>query len=180
MRRHLLYIFLFFCTSLHATQILIPMDNTQKNHLKAYGITYWVLESEVEIYWLLNYRGGSFMTKHIPQIEEELIIRGVSYEVIADAMSTAILSEIADPEVNMDALKMEKAPNITKIAQVEKEKRKRVKMSLTLSPKLSPTLSPSASQNARSREVHTVPARVGVGFRLKPRLRLSLRCVVRL
>lgn len=96
----------------NATQLLIPMDHVQKNHLKAYGIAYWVLQNDVEISWLLNYRGGSFMVKHIKAIEEELIIRGVSFEVIANVKSTAILQEISDPEVNMDVVTLEKAPKI--------------------------------------------------------------------
>jgi hypothetical protein len=95
-----------------STQILIPMDNIQSNHLKAYGITYWVLTKDVEVYWLLNYRGGSFMMKNHPEIENELIVRGVRYEIIPDAKSTAILAEIANPEINMDAVKLEKAPKI--------------------------------------------------------------------
>jgi hypothetical protein len=95
-----------------ATYLLIPMDNTQKNHIKAYGVAYWVLQNNVEIDWLLNYRGGSFMIKHIKKIEEELIIRGVSFEVIANVKSTAILTEISDPEVNMDVVKLEKQPKI--------------------------------------------------------------------
>lgn len=109
-------IFLLFLTLLSfkvsATYLLIPMDNTQKNHIKAYGVAYWVLQNNVEIDWLLNYRGGSFMIKHIKKIEEELIIRGVSFEVIANVKSTAILSEISDPEVNMDVVKLEKQPKI--------------------------------------------------------------------
>lgn len=88
------------------------MDHTQKNHLKAYGIAYWLLENNLEIDWLLNYRGGSFLVKHIKTIEEELIIRGVSFEVIADAKATAIFQEISSPEINMDVVKLEKAPKI--------------------------------------------------------------------
>jgi hypothetical protein len=95
-----------------AAYILIPMDDTQKNHLKAYGIAYWVLTYDKEIYWLLNYRGGSYMFEHNKIFEDECIIRGVSYEVIADVQSTAILQEIADPQVNMDAIKLHKAPKI--------------------------------------------------------------------
>lgn len=95
-----------------ATYLLIPMDDTQKNHLKAYGIAYWMLENNLEIDWLLNYRGGSFMMKYLKPVEEELIIRGVSFEIIADAKSTAILQQIADPEVNMDVVKLEKAPKV--------------------------------------------------------------------
>ena len=77
------------------------MDEVQKNHLKAYGIAYWVLKHDVEVDWLLNYRGGSFLTGYSREIESECVIRGVSHEVIADAQAAAILQEIADPQVNM-------------------------------------------------------------------------------
>ena len=106
------FLFVAMSSQLMAAYLLIPMDDSQKNHLKAYGIAYWVLQAEVEIDWLLNYRGGSFMCKYAKQIETELTIRGVSYEIIADAQSTAILQEIADPEVNMDIAKLEKIPKI--------------------------------------------------------------------
>jgi len=88
------------------------MDKDQKNHLKAYGIAYWVLKKDVEVYWLLNYRGGSFMFANNKVFTDELTIRGVSYEVIADARSTSILNEIANPEVNQDAIKLEKPPKV--------------------------------------------------------------------
>lgn len=88
------------------------MDEEQTNHLKAYGITFWVLKNDSEADWLLNYRGGSFLMKYSPLIENECKIRGVAYEVIADAKVTSILSEIADPSVNMDIVKLEKAPKI--------------------------------------------------------------------
>lgn len=93
-------------------QILIPMDETQRNHLKAYGIAYWVLKQDFEIYWLLNYRGGSFLLPGNKAIVNECNIRGVSYESISDAQANSILAEIAQPEVNMDAMKLEKAPKI--------------------------------------------------------------------
>jgi hypothetical protein len=88
------------------------MDEEQKNHLKAYGITYWVLKNGLEADWLLNYRGGSFMMKYSQSIENECKIRGVSFEVIADAKVTSILNIITDPQVNMDIVKLEKAPKI--------------------------------------------------------------------
>jgi hypothetical protein len=95
-----------------ASSILIPMDETQKNHLKAYGITYWVLKNGLTAQWLLNYKGGSFLLPYSSDIEKELNIRGISYEVIADAKVNAILDEIASPEANMDAVKLEKCPKI--------------------------------------------------------------------
>ncbi|MEO5585177.1 MAG: asparagine synthetase B [Flavobacteriales bacterium] len=95
-----------------AAKILIPMDKSQKDHLKAYGIVYWALQRDVTVDWLLNYRSGSFMLDRIPAIEQECTIRGVSFNVIADAQATAILAEIADPEANMEMVKLEKAPKI--------------------------------------------------------------------
>lgn len=95
-----------------AASILIPMDDTQQNHLKAYGIAYWTLERQLQVQWLLNYRGGSFLIQFASEVEKECLIRGVSYEVITDGQSNQILAEIALPEVNMDAVKLEKAPKI--------------------------------------------------------------------
>lgn len=56
--------------------IFIPMDEKQTNHLKAYGIAYWVLKGDKEVDWLLNYRGGAFMCKYHPNIQNELVVRG--------------------------------------------------------------------------------------------------------
>ena len=95
-----------------ATYLLVPMDETQRNHLKAYGIAYYALQRDVEVTWLLNYRGGAFMMKYADAIEREARLRGVSVEAIADGQSTAILSEIADASVNMDAVRLQKAPKI--------------------------------------------------------------------
>ena len=99
-------------TQIFASGILIPMDETQTDHLKAYGIAYWTLQNGVDVKWLLNYRGGSFLTEYNSNIENECLIRGVSYEVIADAKISSIISYIARPDVNMDIVKLEKAPKI--------------------------------------------------------------------
>ena len=107
----LLFISIFSKTALSAF-LLIPMDDKQKNQLKAYGIAYWTLQNHVEVKWLLNYRGGSFMCRYIKDIETECVVRGVSYEIIADVQSTKILNYIARPEVNMDAVKLVKAPKV--------------------------------------------------------------------
>ena len=90
-------ILFFQLLSAQAVYILIPMDDSQKNHLKAYGIAYWVLKKDVEVSWLLNYRGGSFMFQYIKALEDECTIRGVSCQIIADAQAAAILQEISDP-----------------------------------------------------------------------------------
>ena len=88
------------------------MDEGQKNHLKAYGIAYYTLQNDIKVDWLLNYRGGSFLIKHYTEIENECSIRGVSYEIIADVQSTQILTSIANPEVNQDVVRLEKAPKV--------------------------------------------------------------------
>lgn len=95
-----------------AAYILLPMDLEQRNHLKAYGVTYWVLEHDIEAWWLLNYRGGSFAFPHTTVFEKECLTRGVSFEVIPDGAFDNILGEIGQPEVNMEAMKLEKPPKI--------------------------------------------------------------------
>lgn len=98
---------------LDASYLLIPMEHDkQANHLKAYGVTYWVINQGVEAYWLLNYRGGSFAFPYAKVIENELKVRGVTFQVISDAQWISIRSEIANPEVNQEAVKLEKAPKI--------------------------------------------------------------------
>lgn len=111
-RSFLVFTFVLSGLSANAAYILIPMDDTQRDHLKAYGVAYWVLEQDVEMSWLLNYRGGSFMCVHHDLIENELVIRGVSYQVIADVQASAILQEIAQPEVNMDEVRLHIPPKI--------------------------------------------------------------------
>ena len=113
MKHLLLSLFLVLSFQIHASYILIPMDaESQKNHLKAYGITYWTLNKQENVKWLLNYRGGSFLLPYIDTIEKECLIRGVSYELISDAETEAILQEISSPNKNMEAVILEKAPKI--------------------------------------------------------------------
>jgi hypothetical protein len=103
---------LFIAFKGFSASILIKMDEQQKNHLKAYGIAFWTLKKGLEVDWLLNYYGGSFLINYNQEIENELKIRGVSYGVIPDTKVTAILTEISNPEVNMDIVKLEKVPKI--------------------------------------------------------------------
>lgn len=111
-RNFIIFLFFFCLNTLQAAYILLPMDEAQKNHLKAYGIAYWTLKHNVEVDWLLNYRGGSFMFQYAKPMEDECAIRGVSFEVIADAQAAVILQDIADPQVNMENIKLHKAPRI--------------------------------------------------------------------
>lgn len=84
----------------------------QKNHLKAYGLTYWTLEKGIKVKWLLNYRGGSFLLPFNDNLKKECIIRGVSYEILSEESTSSILSEIDSASSNMDAVILEKAPKI--------------------------------------------------------------------
>ncbi|KGO94036.1 hypothetical protein [Flavobacterium enshiense] len=109
-----LYIILFLVSlSAKASFVLLPMDpETQQNHLKAYGITYWALEKQYKVSWLLNYRGGSFLLPDAPEIRKECQIRGVSFEVLSDGVANGILEEISSPSQNMETVVLEKAPKI--------------------------------------------------------------------
>lgn len=98
--------------SLNGAKLLLPMDDLQKEHLKAYGITYWLLAQGGEGEWLLNYRGGSFLFEHTKELEKECLIRGVSYEIVPNAHANAIYATIANPEVNMEVVKLLKAPKV--------------------------------------------------------------------
>jgi hypothetical protein len=108
----LVFLLFFLIRGVQAAYVLLPMDETQKNHLKSYGIAYWILKQEVEVDWLLNYRGGSFMAPYSKIIENECVVRGVTFEILADVQAAAILQEIADPQVNMENIKLHKAPKI--------------------------------------------------------------------
>jgi hypothetical protein len=98
--------------NLRAMSILVPMDEAQKDHLKAYGITYWILQKDLEAEWLLNYRGGSFLLPYSSDIEKECAIRGITFEKISDSKVFDIHAQIAQPEVNMETVKLQKAPKI--------------------------------------------------------------------
>ncbi|WP_420917751.1 asparagine synthetase B [Robiginitalea aestuariiviva] len=108
-----LFIFLLAFGSVRASVLLIPMDaESQENHLKAYGITFWVLSQQQKVQWLLNYRGGSFLLPDGELIRNECRIRGVSFEILPDASAQQILDEISSPARNQEAVILEKAPRI--------------------------------------------------------------------
>ena len=106
-------LFFLMTTSSFASYLLIPMDDSsQKNHLKAYGITFQSLEQGRKVQWLLNYRGGSFLLEDREAFRRECTIRGVSFEIISEAEAVKILEFIASPSQNMEAVILEKAPKI--------------------------------------------------------------------
>lgn len=95
---------------LHAQQLLIPMDDGQRNHLKAYGVTYQALKAGQKAEWLLNYRGGAFLLPDVPDIRKRAALDGVSVEPVTDADVAAVRREIAGG--NMDAVVLERSPRI--------------------------------------------------------------------
>jgi hypothetical protein len=107
-----LLIFSFFILSLSASRILLPMDVVQKNHLKSYGIAFWVLNKNLQVDWILNYRGGSFSLPFSENIEKECVIRGVTYEIISESDYATIVTEVSSNEVNQDIIKLETAPKV--------------------------------------------------------------------
>ncbi len=108
----IIILFILSAFQLQASFLLIPMDDSQTNHLKAYGIAYYALQNNLDVQLLLNYRGGSFLFSNSTAIQKECNIRGVSSQILADGQAQNILTEIANPEVNMDVVKLEKAPKI--------------------------------------------------------------------
>lgn len=107
-----LIIFLLISFQVSASRLLIPMDQTQSNHLKAYGMAYWVLQQQMEAEWLLNYRGGSFLFPQSQQCQNELVVRNIYYEVLSDADVQALKAELMHPESNTDIVKLETPPKI--------------------------------------------------------------------
>ena len=99
--------------SSYASYVLIPMDaEGQREHLKAYGITYWSLSQNQKVKWLLNYRGGSFLLPDSESLRRECKIRGITFEIISDSKTEQILAEIESPSQNMEAVILEKAPKV--------------------------------------------------------------------
>ncbi len=93
-------------------KLLVPMDLKQTDHLKAYGIAFWALQRGIEIDWLLNYRGGSFMLDDISGAASECRIRGVAYEEISGANAMQVYTEVGSENNNMDVVRLEKVPRI--------------------------------------------------------------------
>jgi len=112
--KHLLVFALFISISTAAVgqQLLIPMDDSQANHLKSYGLAYWALGKGVEVNWLLNYRGGSFMVSAQAFIEAECRVRGITVEKLSESSAADIKAQILLPDVNQDIMKLEKPPKI--------------------------------------------------------------------
>ena len=94
----------------HAQRLLIPMDDGQSNHLKAYGLTYNAIKAGMQAEWLLNYRGGSFLVPDAPEMRRRAGLDGIAIEPVSDAQLGAIRREMSGG--NMESVPLEKAPKI--------------------------------------------------------------------
>jgi len=94
------------------SKLLIPMDLQQTDHLKSYGVAFWALQHNAEVDWLLNYRGGSFMTDYSDVVARECRVRGVSFETLGVNAASAIYAQVQSDDNNMDVVRLEKAPKI--------------------------------------------------------------------
>lgn len=113
---------LLFSLQGYASYLLIPMDeSSQKNHLKAYGITFYSLLKGKKVQWLLNYRGGSFLLEDNEEFRNECVIRDVSYEILSDSETLDILAYIGSPSQNMESVVLEKAPKIAVYSPKDKQ-----------------------------------------------------------
>ncbi|HYF03909.1 MAG TPA: asparagine synthetase B, partial [Patescibacteria group bacterium] len=110
--QQLFVVFLVACSTASAQKLLIPMDMTQTDHLKSYGIAYWVLSKGGTVDWLLNYRGGSFMMDYSSEIAAECRIRGVMFENVDGGTASQIYAEVQSEGNNKDVQKLEKLPRI--------------------------------------------------------------------
>jgi len=110
MKHTLLVLLLAVLLAPACAEILIPMDNNQTDHLKAYGVVFAALKDQISVRWLLNYRGGSWLTPNDARIEQRCRLRGVSYEVIGGGEVAGILATIQ--QENMDVVVLEKEPRV--------------------------------------------------------------------
>lgn len=108
----LIFLFILFSKFCFSSVLFIPMDEDQSNHMKSYGIAYWIIDKGIEVEWLLNYKGGSFACQYSKVIENECLIRGITYSIMPNGQYQNIIRDIADPEVNQDVMKLEKTPKI--------------------------------------------------------------------
>jgi len=94
------------------SKLLIPMDLKQTNHLKSYGVAFWLLEKGGTVDWLLNYRGGSFLMDYAEAVAKECRIRGIAFEALDGTEAATIYADVQREDNNMDVVRLEKAPKI--------------------------------------------------------------------
>ncbi len=112
LRRLLLALLLAAPLGIAQQKILIYMDLQQTDHLKAYGIAYWALTKGMQVDWLLNYRGGSFMMDDLQLTTSECRVRGVAFTELGAAQAAQVYADVQREDNNMDVVRLEKAPRV--------------------------------------------------------------------
>ncbi len=102
----------FSADAIAQAKVLIPMDLKQTDHLKSYGVAFWVLQHNGEVDWLLNYRGGSFITDYSDVVARECRVRGVFFEALGAGEASSIYAKVQRDDNNMDVVRLEKVPRI--------------------------------------------------------------------
>ena len=102
--------FILISSLVFSQKLLIPMDQSQNDHLKSYGVAFYALTKNIKIEWLLNYRGGSFLMDSHADIRSECRIRGVDFNIITPEQLLSIYAEISNN--NMEIILLEKSPKI--------------------------------------------------------------------
>ncbi|TVP75316.1 MAG: asparagine synthetase B [Gemmatimonadales bacterium] len=95
---------------LRAQHLLVPMDDVQANHLKAYGVTYRTIAEGQDAEWLLNHRGGSFLLPDTESIRRELALEGVTSEPLDPSGLQSVRD--AMEAARTDAIPLESTPRI--------------------------------------------------------------------
>lgn len=108
----LIFSILFSLTAIPQSKILINMDLSQTDHLKAYGITYRALTKGYKADWLLNYKGGSFLIDYSDELAAECRLNNVAFETVTFSQTAEIYSFVQSEENNMDVVRLEKAPKV--------------------------------------------------------------------
>lgn len=107
-----IFTFIFSISGFAQQQIFIPMDASQTNHLKAYGIIFNNLKDGNSSQWLLNYKGGSFMTNYSDELLKKCRLRNVKAEVVSGQQAAQIISDVEQPNANTSVIQLDKAPKI--------------------------------------------------------------------
>jgi hypothetical protein len=117
----LLFALFSFGVAGNAAYLLIPMDETQTDHLRAYGIAWKALEHETDVQWLLNYRGGSYLFKYDKEDEFACLEKGVSFETLPDVQARSLIRSMKSGKENTAVIDMERAPKIAVYAPAHAE-----------------------------------------------------------
>lgn len=122
MNRYLfLLAFIMLLAPLRADYILVPMDDSQTNHLKSYGIAFWALKSHQQVQWLLNYEGGSFLFSGIEGVEKKMNTEGVFYKKLSLAEGNELVQSLEQSEEMVDVVTLRRAPKIAVYAPKQSE-----------------------------------------------------------